>query len=182
MLKRIATLETERLVLRPFFMSDAPVVQRLAGDYAIAKTTATIPHPYEDGMAEEWIATHEPNARAGKGWVWAVTRRADDALLGAVGLGGDAQNESAELGYWIGKPYWGSGFGTEAARAVVAHGFAALNLRRIHARHMAGNPASGRIMQKIGMVREGRLREAEVRWGERHDMVLYAILRSEYER
>ncbi len=181
MLQKIATLETERLLLRPFCMSDAPTVQRLAGDYAIAKTTGTIPHPYEDGMAEEWIATHAPNVRTGQSWAWAVMRRADEALLGAMGLGRDAKNNSAELGYWIGKPYWGNGYGTEAARAVVAHGFAALDLHRIHARHMASNPASGRIMQKIGMVQEGRLREAEVRFGERHDMVLYAVLRGEYD-
>lgn len=175
-------IETERLRLRPLRPTDAPTVQRLAGARDIAKTTLNIPHPYEDGMAEEWIArTHDAFAR-GDQISLAVTLRADEQsrLIGAVGLVMNEQNHAAELGYWIGKPYWNNGYGTEAARALVAYGFHHLGLNRIQARHMTSNPASGRIMQKLGMSYEGTHRQAALRFGKYDDLATYAILRSEY--
>lgn len=148
-------LETERLVLRPFTLADAGDVQRLAGNKAIADTTLNIPHPYEDGMAEAWIATHQPGLDAGELAAFAMTLKSGDALIGAISLKIDMEMQSADMGYWVGEPFWGQGYCTEAARRVVEFGFNDLNLRRIHAMHLERNPASGRVLQKIGMTREG---------------------------
>jgi RimJ/RimL family protein N-acetyltransferase len=174
-------IETERLILRPFSLDDAPEVQRLAGERDIAANTLTIPHPYEDGMAEEWISTHQEGFDKGELFNLAITRRSDGALIGAIGLVVKPQHECAELGYWVGKPYWNRGYCTEAARALVGYGFESLGLNRIYSHHFVRNPASGRVMQKIGMAHEGRLRQHVKRWGAFEDLEQYGILRNEYQ-
>ncbi len=176
------TFETKRLILRPFTMADAADVQRLAGDRAIAATTGgNIPHPYEDGMAEEWIASHPKLYEEGKAVNFAVVLRADSLLIGATALTIGETTRRAELGYWIGKPYWGRGYCTEAAQTMVEYGFEVLRLNRIHACHFGSNPASGRVMQKLGMSYEGCRRQHFCKWGRFEDCVDYAILKSEYE-
>lgn len=174
------TLQTERLILRPFNLDDATAVQRLAGDRAIASTTTAIPHPYEDGVAERWILTHQQRFDSGESALFAITLRQDGALIGAIGLEINVESLRAEVGYWIGKPYWNQGYCTEAARAVIGYRFSKLDLNKIHAIHFARNPASGRVMQKIGMRREGTLRQHVRKWGAFEDVEYYAILRSEF--
>jgi ribosomal-protein-alanine N-acetyltransferase len=173
------TLETERLILRPHNLADAPELQRLIGDRDIAFTTLNIPHPYEDGMAEEWIQARREKFEKGENIQFAIVHRVQGCLMGGVGLAIDKQNESAELGYWIGKPYWGQGYCTEAARAVLEYGFEVLGLNRVFSNHFTRNPASGRVMQKIGMKHEGHLRQAIKKWGKFEDWEVYGILRSE---
>lgn len=173
------TLTTARLVLRPFTLGDAPDVQRLAGERAIAETTLTVPHPYPDGAAEQWIASHAPKYAEGKEVVFAITSRTDGSLVGAVGLALEPDHALAELGYWIAVPQWGQGYATEAARAVVAYGLGSLKLHRIQARHFVRNAASGRVMQKLGMRAEGVQRHALRKWGAFEDIALYAILETD---
>ena len=173
-------IETERLILRPFCLGDAKDVQRLAGERDIADTTLTIPHPYEDGMAEEWIAGEEAACKEGKAITLAITLRSDESLIGGIGFKIDRQHDRAELGYWVGKPFWNCGYATEAARALLAYGFRELALNRIHAAHMARNPASGRVMEKLGMLYEGTARQEMKKLGRYEDLVSYAILRDDW--
>lgn len=174
------TLATERLCLRPFVLSDAPDVQRLAGDREIAEMTLRVPHPYPDGIAEKWIESQPENFAKEKSASFAVVLLEDHQLIGAAGLEIRREHDRAELGYWIGKPYWGRGYGTEAAAAVLDFGFNDLNLNRIQAHHFSKNPASGRVMQKIGMTREGALRQAVKKRDQHLDVELYCLLKSEY--
>lgn len=174
-------LHTERLTLRPFTLADAADVQRLAGAYEVAANIPDIPHPYEDGMAETWINTHPTRLAAGTGLTYAITLTETGKLCGAISLTLKPEHQRAELGYWIGVPYWGRGYCTEAARALRDLGFSALGLHRILAVHLTRNPASGRVMQKIGMRHEGTLREHEIKWGVFETVECYAILRSEWE-
>ena len=174
------TIKTERLILRPFTLDDAPELQRLIGDRDIASTTLNIPHPYEDGMAEEWIGPHQEQFDKGEEINLAIAHREQNFLIGGIGLKINKRFENAELGYWIGKPYWNQGYCTEAARAVLKYGFEILGLNRVHASHMTRNPASGRVTQKIGMKHEGCLRQHAKKWGKFEDMEAYGILRSEY--
>ena len=150
-MKEHPTVQTARLVLRPFSMGDAPAVQALVGERDVASTTLNIPHPYEDGMAERWIGTHQERFDRGESLIFAIVRRIDDDLIGAISLAVSARHARAELGYWIGKPFWNQGHCTEAARAVVRYGFEVLGLERVLARHLPRNPASGRVMQKLGI-------------------------------
>ena len=175
---RQPTLETTRLLLRPFRTSDADDVQRLAGDRGVADTTLNIPHPYEDGMAEKWILNHRDWFERREQAVFSITLRSDGTLLGAIGLRITPDDQRAELGYWIGKPYWGQGYCTEASRAILDFGFEHLELNRICAHHFARNAASGRVMQKLGMTHEGHLRQHVKKWDAFEDLELYGILRS----
>ena len=176
------SLETSRLLLRPFTLADASDVLRLAGERALAATTLNIPHPYEAGMAEEWIGGHEAAFLEGSDVTFAITLRDSLELIGAIGLGIAAQHARAEIGYWISVPHWSHGYCTEAARAVVDYGFREPGMNRIFGMHFARNPASGRVMQKIGMTREGCLRQHILKWGAYEDVVEYGILRSEWSR
>lgn len=173
-------LRTERLLLRPFTLADAPLVQELAGNKAIASTTLNIPHPYPNGLAEKWISTHAPRFRDGRGAIYAITLPEVRQLIGSIGLVVVPDHQRAELGYWLGQPYWNKGYTTEAARELLHYGFTELGLNRIYASHYGRNPASGRVMQKIGMEYEGTLRQHIAKWGRLEDMKLYGILKSEW--
>lgn len=173
-------LHTRRLVLRPFAPDDAPDVMRLAGERDVASTTATIPHPYPNGMAEAWIASHRAKLEAGTDVVYAITLPGEEGapiLVGAIGLIVDQTGPSAELGYWIGKPYWGRGYATEAAKGIIDYGFGMLGLVRIHAHHMTRNPASGRVLEKAGMTFEREMPEFFIKWGKPEDVRVYAVTR-----
>lgn len=173
-------LATERLNLRPLAASDVPDVELLAGDREIAATTLNIPYPYPEGAAERWIASSHERFQNDEGVTFAITLRETGAFMGAISLNFRHDAENAEIGYWIGKPFWNQGYTTEAARAILAYGFQTLHLNRMFARHLVRNPASGRVMQKIGMQFEGRLRQHEKKWGNFEDLDYYGILRDEY--
>lgn len=179
----LPVLVTPRLTLRPFAPADAAEVQRLAGDRAVADATLNIPHPYPDGIAEAWISRHAELFASGDELVLGVVlgRAPGPAtLIGAIGLRFAVPHARAELGYWIGVPYWNQGYATEAARAIVAHGFDTIGLHRLVAQHMSRNPASGRVMQKIGLRHEGRLRGHIRRWDAFEDVEVYGLLRDDW--
>jgi RimJ/RimL family protein N-acetyltransferase len=177
----LPVLETERLVLRPFSFADEKEVQRLAGDRDIAELTSAVPHPYEDGMAEAWIATHEEDFKLNKSMTLAITIKSSESLVGAMSLlNMSTANRRAELGYWVGKEYWCNGFASEAARLIIAYGFRALGLHRVHGRCLKGNKASSRVMEKAGMRYEGCHREHECKGGRFEDILLYGALNAEW--
>jgi [ribosomal protein S5]-alanine N-acetyltransferase len=178
-MRELPCIKATRLLLRPFTLADAKEVQRLAGHRDIASTTAAIPHPYDDGVAEQWIAMHQQRFEEGTWLNLAVTRDPDGALVGALGLRLEPEHDRAELGYWIGKPYWGQGYATEAARALVEYGFERLGLHRIYAYHFTRNPASGKVLQKIGMRHEGHRRQHDKKWGRYEDEELYGMLKDD---
>lgn len=155
----IPTITTERLILRPFTLDDAPEVQKLAGAREIADTTLNIPHPYPDGAAEKWISTHQENYEKTGSVAWAVTLKDLGQLVGAIGLTTNREFDRAELGYWISRSFWGRGYCTEAAKTVLGYGFKQAKLNRIFAFYLSRNPASGKVMQKIGMKKEGEMRQ-----------------------
>lgn len=179
------TLQTPRLTLRHFSADDAPAMLRELSDVEVARETLNIPHPYSMSRAEEFLADIPKRFEAGKGVIWAIVERATDTsvadaadgvLIGAVGLNLTRAHRRAELGYWIAKSRWGQGIATEASQAVIAYGFDVLGLHRIDAHHFVENPASGAVMRKLGMQREGRLRAMVWRDGVPRDLELYAVL------
>ena len=188
------TLYTPRLCLRPLTLADAKRLQHLASDRRVASTTLMIPHPYPDGAAEAFIETLPALAWEGKSFEFGITLagtrtpgRENDAsdtghLIGCVGLHahGDPVHARAKIGYWIGVPYWNKGFATEAANAVLGFGFTRRGFNRIAAEHYVHNPASGRVMEKLGMTREGVLRQYDWKWDHFVDVVSYCILHEEW--
>jgi len=128
-------------------------------------------------MAEQWIATHASAFYEGKGVTLAITLKEDDTLIGAIGMVASPDHNRAELGYWIGRPYWGNGYCTEAAVALIDYGLETLEYHKIDAHHLTKNPASGRVMEKAGMTFEGELIDHVLKDDEYHTVRLYAIVR-----
>ena len=175
-------IRTARLLLRPFVASDAGRVAELAGAFEIADTTISIPHPYPPELAGDWIAKHEQEPYRSHAVTLAVSEPAS-GLVGCVELRDiDSEHAQAELGFWIGKPFWGLGYATEACAALLRFGYESLDLNRVYAHHMARNPASGRVLLKLGMCHEGLLRQRVRKWGRFEDVMVYAALREDYKR
>lgn len=176
-----SNLETARLILRPLSIDDAPTVARLAGKREIADTTLSIPHPYSEQQAKDWISHHSASWSGGKEMVFAIISKKDIELVGTAGLRDiDSEHGQAEMGFWIRVDWWGRGYATEAAQALNQFGFETLGLNRIYAHHFLRNPASGRVLEKIGMKREGILRERVRKWGVYEDVAILSILRKEW--
>ena len=140
-------IRTRRLALRPLTQRDAKRVGKLAGDWDIARMTARIPFPYSVKMAEEWISEQGEDE-----CVLAVIYHF--RLIGCCGFVPDGT--AADIGYWIGKPWWGRGFATEAASAVVDHCFNAIGYERLTCGHFIDNAASARVIAKLGFHPTGR--------------------------
>lgn len=178
-------LQTERLTLRAYALTDIPALVALAGAREVAATTGRIPHPYGEADAREFIASTQEDELRGTGLHLAIALRHGDGdgdtLCGGVGLRIEREHSRAELGYWIGLPYWGNGYATEAAKALVQYGFEILGLHRIFACHFARNSASARVLLKVGMRHEGSQRAHIVKWGEFIDLEIYGMLASDAE-
>jgi RimJ/RimL family protein N-acetyltransferase len=137
-------LETERLVLRAPRLEDAKAIARLANDRRIAENTTRIPHPYRIADAEAFIG----QVNAGDGELALLITR-DGEPIGACGLA-QLEGPAPDLGYWLGAPYWGNGYATEAARALIDHAFTALGCLVLQAGARVTNPASRRVLEKCG--------------------------------
>jgi ribosomal-protein-alanine N-acetyltransferase len=172
-------LESNRLKLRPFELSDSKKVQELAGDIEIARTTLHIPFPYPDGGAEEWINTHKTAFEKGN-YTFAIERKSDESLLGSMTIGVTKQHNRAEIAYWIGQPYWGQGYATEASSRLVQFGFDELLLNKIWAAAFTSNPASSKVMKKLGMKYEGTFPQHILKWDNYEDLEFYGLLKADY--
>jgi RimJ/RimL family protein N-acetyltransferase len=145
-MERGCEMRSLRLSYRPLEAADASRIAALAGEWDIARMTSRIPHPYSLVDADLWIASID-----GEEFVRGV--ELDGNLIGAVGyIEGEGH---AEIGYWIGKPWWGNGFATEAARALMEHCFRVIGYRRLTCGHFIDNPASARVIAKLGFRRIG---------------------------
>ncbi|HEX9058018.1 MAG TPA: GNAT family N-acetyltransferase [Ktedonobacterales bacterium] len=173
------TLATERLVLRPFELTDATVVEALAGDVEVARTS-NVPHPYPVGGARAWITAELEAAAHGLRESFAIVRCADGQLVGCMMLGLAPAHRRAALGYWIGRPFWGQGYATEAGARVVAYAFEERALHRVMAHVIRHKRASTRVLEKLGMVHEGTLRQHLYHWGTFEDVDVYGLLQVDY--
>ena len=141
-------LESERLLLRPPRADDLGAMVALIGDWDVVKNLSTPPHPYLESHGRDFLARQEEGRAKGEKFVFAVTRKSDGAYIGSAGL--DLRETGFELGYWLGKPFWGTGLVTEAGREVLCFGFRNLRAEQIEAGWFHDNPASGRVLEKLG--------------------------------
>ena len=176
-------LVTPRLVLRALRPGDASAIADGAGDRRVARYLVQVPSPYPIALARRWVTGRIGWWLDGRGLTMAVARRGTpDQLLGTCSLRRSPHNRRAELGYWLAAAAWGQGFATEATTAMVDFGFGDLGLGRVFAQVLAGNDASCRVLDKLGMRREGELR-AHLRKGKTlRDVFVYGLLREEWRR
>ena len=141
----IPVLETERLILRSPQLEDAKAIAALANDRRIAENTRRIPHPYRTSDAETFIAA----TSTGLGEIALAILQRDGTLIGCCGLG-LLDGPAPEIGYWLGVPFWGRGYATEAVRALIDYAFTELDHTALQAGARVTNPASRRILEKCG--------------------------------
>jgi RimJ/RimL family protein N-acetyltransferase len=143
----MVTLATERLVLRPFRRSDAKEFTRLAGDWAVASMTSDIPHPLSEAQARAWLKPGRREAR------FAI--ELNGQLIGGAGYY-QRSSGTAELGFWLGRQWWGWGYATEATREVLRYGFEVRRLPGFTSSHFVDNLASAGVLRKLGFEPMGR--------------------------
>lgn len=179
---RLPVLETEDLVLRKPARRDAKDIFCYASDEEVARYVLWEPHR-NIGDTRRFIAYLRSRIRSGYPSSWVVTLRKTGRVIGTIGfVSWSAEHRFAELGYSFSREYWNRGYATQALQAVINAVFRALPLNRLEAQHDIRNPASGRVMQKCGLRQEGILRSRILNKGEYVDTVLYAILRSDWEK
>lgn len=150
------TITTQRLHLRPFQESDARRIAFLAGDYDVAKMCGRIPHPYSYPAARAWVEKQAEKRATGADIPFAVTTERD-GLIGACGINRlEGEYPIWEIGYWFGMPYWGLGYASEAAEALMWWAREALGAEVFTAGHFLDNPASGHVLRKLGFVPTGK--------------------------
>ncbi|MET9744143.1 GNAT family N-acetyltransferase [Streptomyces ardesiacus] len=173
-------LRTDRLRLRPFTDADAGPLFALHGNTSVMRYWDSPPWT-ERARAERFLATCRRLEDEGSGARVAIDRVSDGAFVGWCGLSEwNPVCRSASLGYCLDEPMWGHGYGTEAARALLGWAFETLDLNRVQAEADTRNAASARILEKVGFVREGTLREDCVVNGEVSDSWVYGLLRREW--
>ncbi|NOI82672.1 GNAT family N-acetyltransferase [Vibrio tubiashii] len=143
------TIETNRLILRPFTEHDAPRVTELAGEKVISDMTANIPYPYKLTDAVNWIKTHQELFNSGKGVVYALVLKNSNTLVGAVSFPRLEEGEGT-LGYWLGVPFWGVGYATEGSRALIEYARENLGLSKLKIMHLTDNVRSKSVISKLG--------------------------------
>lgn len=172
----MTVLKTERLILRPWRKEDCKTLPSLANNRKIWENVRDLfPHPYTLDDATRWIQFSAENPLHHN---FAVTF--EDRLIGAIGLHllSDVYRRTAEIGYWLGEPYWGKGFTTEAVKKVTEWAFNTFELGRIQAGIFEGNQASMRVLEKAGYHLEAHLKKALTKDGKTFDEFLYVILKS----
>lgn len=149
-------IETERFILRPLEITDAMAIHTHCRDGSIARYTARVPHPYPLLAAELYVLASRAAQGKAPGGTWAIARREDDAMVGASGaFKRKPGDDGIEIGYWIGPPARGQGVATEAGKALIAAIREDLSPPAITAGHFEDNPASGRVLEKLGFVYTG---------------------------
>ena len=145
---------TTRLLLRPGFAEDAPELARAIGEQAIVRNLATAPWPYGEQQARDFLGMDRDETLPS----FLILQRTAGTprIVGGIGIGHRADRNALEIGYWIGRPYWGLGFATEAGQAVLRIA-RALALPRLTAGHFVDNPASGAVLRKLGFRPTGQI-------------------------
>jgi [ribosomal protein S5]-alanine N-acetyltransferase len=172
--------DTERLKLRPLDVGYSQIIEELAGEYDVAKTTLTIPHPYPKDSARNFIENVLDAENKGELVIFAITLKETEKLIGMINIKLSSRHSRGELGYWIGKPFWGEGYGTEAAKFVLEFGFKELKLNKVYAQSFTDNPGSWRVMEKIGLKYEGTLKQHVYRFEKFYDLAQYGLSKEEY--
>jgi len=175
-MKSLPELTTERLRLSALTEADIPLIVHYANNNNVARYTANLPHPYAAADAAFWLNMASEGLKEKNHFIFALRNKETNAFMGGMGLRLHPQFNRAELGFWLGEPFWGQGLTSEAVAAIIQFGFGELGLRKITAHHILVNGASGKVMLKNGMKQEGLLRKEMVRDGLEHDVAVYGLL------
>ncbi|MDB5397105.1 MAG: N-acetyltransferase [Rhodospirillales bacterium] len=173
-------IDTDRLVLRCPAAADASQISSLLGNWNVAHWVVRVPFPFRPEHAAAWIARSAEERAVGAGWPFLITLRDGHALMGSMDLSLEGDRSSGALGYWLGEDYWGQGYATEAAVAMIGFAFDILKLKEVTANALPDNLRSIRVLEKAGLRHVGRQVEDTVERG-RVDTELFALKRSTWQ-
>lgn len=181
-MKVYPVLTTTRLTLTNLKVADIPKIVEYAGNKKVAQNTLNMPHPYFEKDAIFWLNMAHEGFRTQSKYIFGIRLNTTNELIGGMGLHLNQSFNRAELGYWIGEPFWNKGYASEAAAAILKFGFEVLKINKIFATHLIENPASGKVMIKNGMVQEGTLKD-HVKKGDNYQTLhQYRLTKKEYEQ
>ena len=180
-MKTFPIIKTKRLILRQPSANDIPSIVNLANDPAIDAGTLNIPHPYYEENAIFWVNRSYQGFNLGEEYIFGIELKETSQFIGGIGFILNNRFDRAEIGYWIGKPYWNNGYCGEALLAILHFGFHELKLNKLYASHFSENIASGKVMKKCGMVKEAELLQHVKKGGKYLDIVQYRLTRIEFE-
>ncbi len=181
-MEKFPVLETNRLRLRRPMVRDIARIVQYADNPKIEEMTLNMPYPYREKDAITWLETVNRGFDEQKHYIFAICKLPSDELMGGIGLKINQRFNRGELGFWLGEPFWNNGYITEAVQPILDFGFTALELNKVIAFHMDKNPASGRVMTKNGMIKEGELAE-HIRKGKEYiDVVQYRLTKQEFNQ
>jgi len=174
-------IEGKQVNLRKLKKSDAQSIYQNAKDFEIARYT-TVPHPYTLNDASDFIRRTHQKMRKKTDYELGIELKENKKIIGMISLTKiNYDNKNAEIGYWLGKKYWGRKIMKEAIRLILNFGFGELKLVRIYARVMHPNIASAKLLEKSGFKYEGRMRKTIFRRGKWFDDLIYSLLREEFK-
>ncbi|MCG2590908.1 GNAT family N-acetyltransferase [Rhodohalobacter sulfatireducens] len=178
----LPVLETDRLRLRMPYVEDIPRMVQYANNEKISNMTLTMPHPYHEKDAIYWINMANKGLEDKNHFIFAICKHTNNLFMGCIGLRLNTRFNRAELGFWIGEPFWNNGYVTEAIGTILEFGFERVGLHKIHASHFVNNPASGKVMSNNGMIKEGELVD-HIKKGDKYLTVIqYRLTKYEYKQ
>ncbi len=174
-------IDGERVFLRKLKLSDALDIYKNLQDKEMVKWTLNIPWPYKKQDAIKFIRKTHYKIRKKSGFVFGIVLKETNRVIGVIDLFNiDWKNKNAELGYWLGKKYWGKGYMTESVKLMLKFAFKKLKLHRVYAKLFEENIASRRVLEKSGFKLEGKLRGTRYRYKKWHNELWFGMLRKDF--
>ncbi len=175
-------ITSNNLILDRITYLDIPCIVEYAGNIKVSETTLNIPHPYEEKDAIFWINNANNGFDAKTEFTFGVRTKISNEFVGGIGLKINNKFNRAVLGYWIAEPYWNMGYATEAVRAILKFGFEELYLNKIFGTCLVENRASGKVMIKNGMIKEGELKDQTKKQNTYRSVIQYRLTKEEFEK
>lgn len=180
-MENFPVLKGNKIVLKEMHLHDAEAIYNLAKNENVSKYTLNIPYPYKMEDAVWWINNAKEKFKTKEQFTFGIFILDTEEFIGGIGLIVDQKNSKASIGYWVGEPFWNKGYTTEALKLILNFGFNDLQLNKLFAHHLVENTASGRVMQKAGMILEAELKEHNCKNGVFRDIKQYRLTRKEFQ-
>ena len=180
-MKNFPEINTDRLLLRKIRYKDISSLIKYCNNKKISDQIINIPYPYGEADAIYRMNFVLQGFKNKERYIFAITFKDNDKLIGEIGLHLDKTNESAQFGYWIAESFWGKGIATEATAAILKFGFESLNLNKIYATHYPDNKASGKVMLNNKMIKEAEMKEHYKINDSYRDVFQYRLTKKEYK-
>ncbi len=176
------TLHTSRLILGQLEVSDIPRIVEYADNPNIANNLRDLSQPYREKDAIFWLNMARQGFENQAEYIFKLGLKETNEFIGGMGLHLKKEHHKAEVGYWIGEPFWNKGYATEALRAILKFGFEELELNKIYAKYYTYNPASGKVMVNNGMIKEAEFVDTQFKLGKFVTEMQYRLTKREYHQ